>query len=105
MPDAALTPDLAIAYLRELSTDIRAAVVLAADGRRLAGGEAMAAAVREILAASEAPLIEVETARGMVVVARTDTHALAVAAGRQALPALVRFDARRTVADLSGSAA
>jgi CTP:molybdopterin cytidylyltransferase MocA len=97
-----LSPDLALAYLGELSTDIRAGVVLSAAGERLAGSEALAGSARDLLAASDAPLIEVETARGTVVAARSATHALAVVAGRQALPALVRFDVRRTVADLDG---
>src|SRR6478735_4971575 len=34
---AALTPELAIAYVRELSADVRGVVVLAADGTLLAG--------------------------------------------------------------------
>src|SRR3954469_21568981 len=37
---AALTPELAIAYVRELSADVRAAVVLDGDGVRIAGPEA-----------------------------------------------------------------
>jgi hypothetical protein len=101
VPDDALTPELALAYLGELSTDIRAAVVLSVDGERLAGEEELAEAARDLLTVpSDAPVIEVDTPRGTVVGARGERFALAVVAGRQALPALVRFDVRRTLEDL-----
>lgn len=45
---AALTPDLALAYLTELSADIRAVMVLGADGRHLAGPEALSAPARAL---------------------------------------------------------
>jgi len=96
----ALTPDLALAYLGELSTDIRAAVVLDASGERLAGDAALAGPIRALLAAAPAPGVEVLTARGGVFAARGVHHALAVVTGRFALPALLRHDTRRTVADL-----
>src|SRR3954469_9065665 len=104
VPDAALSPELALAYLAELSTDIRAGVVLSADGELLAGTEALAGPARDLLAAADDAVIEVDTPRGVVVAARTATHALAVVAGSQALPALVRFDVRRTVEDLAPGA-
>jgi hypothetical protein len=44
----ALEPELAAAYVRELSADIVGVVVLDADGTRLAGPEAMAEAAREL---------------------------------------------------------
>ncbi len=44
----ALDPELAAAYVRELSADIVGVVVLDADGARLAGPEAMATAAREL---------------------------------------------------------
>src|SRR4051794_9866967 len=44
-----LTPDLALAYLRELSADYRAGVVLDAEGRPLAGDERLATAARAAL--------------------------------------------------------
>jgi hypothetical protein len=102
--DAALTPDRALAYLGELSTDIRAAVVLSAAGERLAGDEALAGPAKTILDAVDAPLAEVDTPRGTVVAARSEHHAMAVVVGRLALPALVRYDVRRVLADLEGPA-
>ncbi len=108
MPEAAasgaLTPDVAVDYLRDLSTDIRAAVVLGADGALLAGDAALAAPARRMLAACDAALLEVETARGSVVLARSATHALGVVVGRLALPALVRYDVRRVLGDLAPAA-
>jgi hypothetical protein len=100
--DPALTPERALAYLGELSTDIRAAVVLSAAGERLAGPAALAEPARAMLAACSGPLIEVETPRGSVVAGRSERHALAVVLGRQALPALVRYDVRRVLSDLEG---
>jgi hypothetical protein len=100
--DPALTPERALAYLGELSTDIRAAVVLSAAGERLAGEEALAAPAKTILDAVDAPLAEVDSPRGSVVAARSEHHAMAVVVGRLALPALVRYDVRRVLADLEG---
>jgi hypothetical protein len=99
----ALTPHLAIAHLRELSTDIRAGVVLAADGSRLAGSETLAAAARELLAAAgDATGVEVVTAGAAVFAARSARRAVVVVCGRLALPALVRYDLRAVLADLDG---
>jgi hypothetical protein len=103
--DPALTPERALAYLGELSTDIRAAVVLSAAGERLAGEEQLAAPAKAILDAIDAPLAEVDTPRGSVVVARSERHAVGVVVGRLALPALVRYDVRRVLADLDGGPA
>ncbi len=104
MDGPALTPELALDYLDELSTDIRAAVVLGARGERLAGHEGLVAPARRLLAVADAPLVEVDTARGTVVAARDGEHALVVVVGRHALPALVRYDVRRVLADLGGPA-
>ncbi|HEY2637562.1 MAG TPA: hypothetical protein VGI54_09260 [Solirubrobacteraceae bacterium] len=100
MADPALTPQRALAYLGELSTDIRAAVVLSAGGERLAGGEELADSARALLEACDAPLVEVDTPRGSVVAGRSERYALAVVVGRLALPALVRYDVRRVLTDL-----
>lgn len=105
MPGA-LTPDLALDYLGELSTDIRAAVVLDADGRVLAGTEALAAPARALLEiAPDAAAIEVLTERGGAFVVRGARHALCVATGRFALPALVLYDLRAVLGDLEREAA
>jgi hypothetical protein len=99
----ALTPALALDYLRELSADIEAGVVLGADGTLLAGDDAMAAAARDLLAAAgSATDLHVTTADGAVFAARDDRHAIVVACGRFALPSLARYDLRMVLADLAG---
>src|SRR5215207_5795426 len=85
MPPA-LSPALALAYVRELSVDVQAVVVLDAAGGRLAGDPAVALAA--------APLVA----------ARDDRHAVVAACGRFALPGLVRSDLRAALAGLRGDA-
>src|SRR5829696_3234611 len=51
MPPA-LTPDLALSYVRELSADVRAVVALGPGGEPLAGDPAVAAAARALLDAA-----------------------------------------------------
>src|SRR3954469_21401385 len=76
MPPA-LTPELALDYLRELSADVRAGVVLAADGRRLARPEPLAGPARALLTAlPDADEVEVATVDGIVFAARSDEHAV-----------------------------
>jgi hypothetical protein len=100
MPPA-LTPELALEYLRELSADIRAGVVLAADGRLLAGPEALADEARALLAAlPDADEAEVATSEGIVFAARSAEHAVVVVCGRLALGALHRYDLRMVLSDL-----
>jgi hypothetical protein len=101
--EPALTPPLALDYLRELSADIRAGVVLAPDGALLAGPDAFAAPARDLLAAAgDAAEVHVSTADGAVYAARSDHHAIAVICGRFALPSLIRYDLRLVLADLGG---
>jgi hypothetical protein len=101
--EPALTPPLALDYLRELSADIRAGVVLAPDGALLAGPDALAGPARDLLgAAGEATEVHVSTAEGAVYAARSDRHAIAVVCGRFALPSLIRYDLRLVLADLGG---
>jgi hypothetical protein len=102
--EPALTPPLALDYLRELSADIRAGVVLDPDGEHLAGPDALVAPARELLdAAGDASEIHVSTADGAVYAARSDRHAIAVVCGRFALPSLIRYDLRVVLADLGGA--
>lgn len=100
----ALTPPLALDYLRELSADIRAGVVLAPDGALLAGPEALAAPARDLFdaAGTAAAEVHVSTADGAVYAARSDRHSIAVVCGRFALPSLIRYDLRLVLADLGG---
>jgi hypothetical protein len=100
---AALTPELAVDYLRELSADIRAVAVLAPDGSPLAGTPELTAAARRLFgAAPDAAEIEVATTGGTIHAARSDTHAVVAVCGRFALPALIRYDLKIVLAELAG---
>jgi hypothetical protein len=103
----ALPPTVALAFLRELSADLRAGLVLDAAGERLAGEEALVAPARALLAAApgEAVDVEVATGAGVVFAARDERHAVVAACGRHALPALVRRDLRTVLARLDGAPA
>jgi hypothetical protein len=102
-PAPTLSPPLALDYLRELSADIRSGVVLAPDGRLLAGPEALADPARELLAAApDAHELHVATPDGAVFAARSERHALVVVCGRFALPSLIRYDLRLVLGDLAG---
>jgi hypothetical protein len=100
MPPA-LTPALAIVYVRELSADVRAVAVLDATGRLLAGDAAVAAAAGPLLAAGAET--EAVTDAGVVCTARDDRHAIVAACGRFALPGVVRTDLRTALAGLRGT--
>jgi hypothetical protein len=103
---AALSPDLAVAYVRELSADVRAVVVLAADGELLAGPPALAAPARELLAAAGDRMdVACRTADGVVMAARTPAHAIVVAAGPHSLVGPTALDARTAVEALAGGPA
>lgn len=98
---SALTPALALAYLDELSTDIRDAIIFDARGERLAGDADLAEPARDLLAQADGAQIEVLAERGAVFAARSDAHAIVVVAGRFVLPALMRHDLRMVLADLA----
>ena len=99
-----LTPALALAYLRELSLDVRAAVVLGADGGLLAGDGFFADRARISLAAGgDAPGARIERAdREAIVCARTASGlGIALLAGDLALLPLLAHDVERVLADLA----
>jgi hypothetical protein len=98
---AVLTPDLALAYLRELSADIRAAVLLDAHGERLAGPDTLAAPARALLRDAP-PELEAHTDAGTVFAARDDRHQLVAVTGPFALPGLTRHDLRTVLRALGG---
>jgi hypothetical protein len=103
-PGAALTPALALDYLRELSADIRTGVVLTHDGTLLAGPDGLAEPARDLFAdAGEASELQVVTRDGDVFAARSDRHQIAVVTGRFALPSLIRYDLKLVLADLEGA--
>jgi hypothetical protein len=98
---AALTPALALAYLSELSADIRAAIVVDAEGEPLAGDARIARAARDLLA--EAPLVRALTERGGAFGARDDLHGVVVATGPLALSKLTLHDLQSVLAALGGT--
>ena len=112
MPSA-LTPELALRQLGELSGDVRAAVLLDASGE-LAASEpedgGVADDLRELLlelletadAADGEAVTEIEVAgpAGAVFVARARNFTLAVVTNRFVLSSLIRYDLRRVLADL-----
>jgi len=125
VPDSTLTPELALRYLDELSTDIRAAVLLDSDGRLAAAHRAdgeppedklaeqalrlfeRAEEAASTLHAFEGPVTQVEatTADGAVFAVRAEGWTIAVVAGRFALPSLMFYDLRAVLSDLGERAA
>jgi hypothetical protein len=104
MPPA-LTPELALAYVRELSADVRVVVALDASGERVAGDATVAAAARALLdAAPDAAELEVVTAEGVACAVRGTRHALIAACGRYAIPGIVRQDLRAALGALEPDA-
>jgi hypothetical protein len=114
--DRALTPELALAYLGELSTDIRAAALLD-EGGRLAAHSGVDAddsdQFRDLVkglfdqAAQATPgdppdQFEVALPEGSVFAIRAHGYTAAVVAGRYALSSLMFYDLRMVLADLAG---
>ena len=87
-----LTADLALAYLRELSTDMLAGIVIG-GGRRLAGPQALEAPARALLeAARGSEDLALRTGAGWVFAARSPAAALVVVFGPHTLAGLVHHD-------------
>jgi len=100
----ALSPPTALERLSEMSPHVREAIVLDGRGRRVAGASALTEPARELLAAApEAAELEVAATRGTVYAARSEGHAIAVVAGRGALPALMLYDLRMLLAEMDGT--
>ncbi|MEA2172338.1 MAG: hypothetical protein QOF76_5638 [Solirubrobacteraceae bacterium] len=101
----ALTPDLAIAYVRELSADVRAAVVLDPAGERVAGDTRLAPAARAAAAALRgAAAVAASTHlddRGIVTVVVTADHTLLVISGPLAFEGPTLIDARAAAAAMT----
>ncbi len=112
VPDPALTPDLALDYLGELSTDIKAGVVVDSQGDVVAvtgddreRGLKMRTLALELLDAAAAvgegiDQAEVVTTEGSVFAVRGERWTVAVVAGRQPLASLMFYDLRNVVRDL-----
>jgi hypothetical protein len=100
---ASLTPALALAYLRELSLDVWAAVALDADGAVLAGDEALAARARPLAAAT--PRGAAASEKDLLLARALDGRTIALLAGEFALLPLLEHDLRAAVAALSAAPA
>jgi predicted regulator of Ras-like GTPase activity (Roadblock/LC7/MglB family) len=110
----ALTPELALQYLSELSTDIKASVIVSADGRTAAASKPGEAGdkLRELSSqlfahADEADdkvvtQVEVSTGTGAVYAVRDERWTIGVVTGRFALSSLMFYDLRRVLGDLEG---
>jgi predicted regulator of Ras-like GTPase activity (Roadblock/LC7/MglB family) len=111
----ALTPELALDYLDELSVDIEAAMVLDKGGRVAAATgaddddrkERMRELVVAVLDSAEAAApdagvdqVEVTTADGSMFAVRGSDWTLAVVSGRKPLASLMFYDLRNVVSDL-----
>jgi cystathionine beta-lyase family protein involved in aluminum resistance len=97
---AALSPQHALDYLGELSTDILAGAVLDSSGACVAGDAGLARTARDLLGDAGDRVVEAPGVGGRVFAARGRTHSLAVLTGRFALPALVRHDIDRALEHL-----
>lgn len=125
VPDSTLTPELALRYLDELSTDIRAAVLLDGAGRVAAAhateGDPPAERLGELAGhlfehadraagathtfEGEVAQVEITTLDGAVFAVRAEGWTIAVVAGRFALPSLMFYDLRAVLSDLGERAA
>lgn len=104
---SALTPSIALGYLRALSTDVRAAVALDATGERVAGDPSIADAARALVSAmahETGPVAATELAlrlpAGVALAVRAPALAIVVAAGPQTLVPLLLHDLRTLLDDL-----
>jgi hypothetical protein len=98
-----LTPALALAYLRELSLDVRAAVVLDAAGAPLAGDAGLAARARALVAATAPGGAAVD--EDLLVARARDGRAIALLAGDFALLPVLEHDLRAAAAALGEGSA
>src|SRR3712207_5612632 len=111
-----MTPELALDYLGELSTDIRAAAVLDSGGAVAAhtgfeegDADQVKALVGDLFdhaaearAGGRADQIEVSLPEGVVFAVRESGWTLAVVTGRFALSSLMFYDLRMVIGDLAG---
>jgi predicted regulator of Ras-like GTPase activity (Roadblock/LC7/MglB family) len=125
VPDSTLTPELALRYLDELSTDIRAAVLIDSAGHvaaaHAAQGDPPADKLGELAGRlfeqadkaagatnafeGEVAQLEATTTDGAVFAVRAEGWTIAVVAGRFALPSLMFYDLRAVLSDLGKRAA
>lgn len=97
---AALTPELALSYVRELSADVRDGVVLDSSGTRVAGSAGLVAQAHALLGPPEtSPELGGSDSLKTAVAddrrlfgMRSAKHSIVVLTGRHAMPAVVRLD-------------
>jgi len=92
-----LTPEVALAYVRELSTDYRAGIVLNGALEPIAGDLGLAEAARALF---EGHPEARELHAGPVFAARGQEHAIVVVTGEFALQHLARGDIRTALSGL-----
>ena len=113
----ALTPELALDYLAQLSTDIKASVVVSADGRTAAAskpgepGDELRDLTQTLFEHADAAdekvvtQIEVSTGAGAVFAVRDERWTISVVTSRLALSSLMFYDLRSVLGDLGARAA
>jgi hypothetical protein len=102
--EAALTPELALQYLGEISTDIKASVLIASDGSTAVTSRPGEAG--DQLPALTAELFErASTGDGGVFAVRNERWTVAVVTGRFALSSLMFYDLRSVLGDLEAKPA
>jgi hypothetical protein len=103
MPPA-LTPALALDYVRELSADVRVALLLDAGLGLLAGPQPLAGPARRFAeACGAAAEVEVVGAQGAVCAVRTTARTIVAVCGPFAIPGVVRSDLRAALGALAGT--
>ena len=117
MSTPALTPELALQYLDELSTDIEASVVMSADGQTAAAskpgeaGDRLRELTQQLFERADAAdsqvvtQVEVSTGDGAVFAVRDERWTIGVVTGRFALSSLMFYDLRSVLGDLEGKPA
>jgi hypothetical protein len=115
--EAALTPELALQYLGEISTDIKASVLVASDAstavtsRPGEAGDQLPVLAAELFERADAadgdPVsqVEVSTGDGGVFAVRNERWTVAVVTGRFALSSLMFYDLRSVLGDLEAKPA
>jgi predicted regulator of Ras-like GTPase activity (Roadblock/LC7/MglB family) len=112
-----LTPELALQYLSELSTDIKASVIVSADGKPAAAskpgelGDRLSELTAQLFERADGvdsqavTQVEVTTGDGGVYAVRDERWTVGVVTGRFALSSLMFYDLRNVLGDLESKGA
>jgi predicted regulator of Ras-like GTPase activity (Roadblock/LC7/MglB family) len=110
-----LTPELALEYLGQLSTDIKASMIVSADARTAAAsrpgetGDRLRELTTQLFERADAAdsqavsQVEVTTGEGGVYAVRDERWTVGVVTGRFALSSLMFYDLRSVLGDLEGA--